>query len=157
QFKPRLPQDYRVRLPTEAEWEKAARGLSPRTRREPEGGRRYPWGNDDWDPERATISGSGIQHATPVGMYPRGATPSGLHDLSGNVWEWTRTVFKRYPYEPKDGRSDVAAEGSRVVRGGAWNYNQWRARCAYRDRNEPDHFDVNFGFRVVVSLASSEF
>jgi len=111
QLRASLPSGYAVRLPTEAEWEKAARDLSPRERGEPEGGRRYPWGNDDWDEGRANIDQSGINHVSPVGMYPRGATPSGLHDVSGNVWEWTHSLYKLYPYRADDGHNDEDAEG----------------------------------------------
>ncbi len=156
QLKARLPTDYIVRLPTEAEWEKAARGLFPRKRGEPEGGRLYPWGDESWGEERANIEGL-IGRVTTVAMYPRGATPSDLHDMSGNVWEWTLSLYKSYPYRADDGRNDMDAEGARVVRGGSWYYGQWRARCACRLRLVPVGFHVDIGFRVVVSLASSEF
>jgi formylglycine-generating enzyme required for sulfatase activity len=141
------PGSIQVRLPTEAEWEKAARGKE---------GRRYAWGDQAWEPQRANLEMT-ISDPSPVGMYPWGATPSGLLDVTGNVWEWTASLNRPYPYESEDGRNDPEGDGSRVVRGGSWDYDQGDARCASRVRLIPGYCYNYLGFRVVMSLASSAF
>ena len=94
---------------------------------------------------------------SPVGVYGDGATPEKIHDLSGNVWEWTQSLYQPYPYRGEDGRNDPEAAGRRVVRGGSWGNNQRGARCAVRFRHIPVGFDYDIGFRVVVSLSASGF
>jgi formylglycine-generating enzyme required for sulfatase activity len=136
---------YRLRLPTEAEWEKAARGAV---------GRRWPWSDEDWDPERANVERT-IGTTTAVGIYPLGATPEGVHDLAGNVWEWTHSLYRDYPYDPKDGREDEDDSGRRVLRGGSWFDHFSYARCAYRDRFHPDDFG-HVGLRVEVAPALAQ-
>ncbi len=76
--------------------------------------------------------------------------------MAGNVWEWTQTLYASYPYSEKDGRNAPEAEGDRVLRGGSWDYNGRLARWASRDRNAPGDFNINLGFRVVLSLGDSD-
>jgi formylglycine-generating enzyme required for sulfatase activity len=157
-----FPKNYQVRLPTEAEWEKAARASinNPKSQIE---NRKYPWGNE-WLEDHANIEETGLKQTSPVGIFPKGATPeTNLFDLSGNTWEWTHSRWGvdpynpqyAYPYKPDDGREDPSGAFLRVLRGGSWNFFHGVARCAYRIRLIPDDFNYNSGFRCIVSLAIS--
>ena len=132
------------RLPGEAEWEKGARGTD---------GLIYPWGNR-WDAKRCNTPEGGKSGTTSVGAYPEGASPYGLLDMAGNVWEWTRSLYKEYPYRADDGRENPDAWGDRVVRGGSWDHDQNYARCACRDGYVPDDWLNCVGFRVAASPGS---
>jgi formylglycine-generating enzyme required for sulfatase activity len=89
---------------------------------------------------------------SPVGSYPAGASPYGALDVAGNVWEWTSSLYKAYPYKPDDGREDPAEEGVRVLRGGAYYSEASAVGCGARfGRVPPDVRDDGYGFRLVAS------
>jgi formylglycine-generating enzyme required for sulfatase activity len=145
-------QTWQVVLPSEAEWEKAARGPQ---------GRVFPWGNTP-DPDAANYVDSGVGDTTAVGCLPKGKSVYQIHDLSGNVWEWTRSLWGRdlmtpefkYPYTLVHEREDLNApdEVHRVLRGGAFYDSVARyVRCAVRLRLRPIYRVDYLGFRVAVS------
>ncbi len=129
------------RLPSEPEWEWAAR----------RGGRVFPWGRR-WKEERLNSLEGSVMRTTPVGAYPHGATPDGIHDLSGNVWEWTATRYADYPYRPEANLEDPDATGIRVTRGGGFANHRRMLRCAFRDGYDPWDGDDGLGYRIARSL-----
>ncbi|MCG3154844.1 MAG: Hercynine oxygenase [bacterium] len=118
------------RLPTEEEWEWAAGG----------GQRKYPWGSEEPDEKRANYDQK-VGQTTPVGAYPKGATPEGLMDMAGNVWEWM-------------GNKYAPSSDARALRGGAWYSNPEVLRCVARDRSNPVNPWRGNGFRVVCAQSA---
>ncbi|SCX13993.1 SUMF1/EgtB/PvdO family nonheme iron enzyme [Agrobacterium rosae] len=152
----RITADEYVRLPTEPEWERAARGDQPDM-----GANRivYPWGQA-WIDDAANSEESGFNTTSAVGLFPKGRSPYGCYDMVGQVWEWCTTLWGddmatpdfRYPYS-EDGREalDAAPSIRRVLRGGCFSSGKQKACCTYRGSLEPDGFWRGNGFRIVVS------
>ncbi len=168
----RLSEGWELRLPSEAEWEKAARGglriapepligwldspERPTTIANPGPQRTYAWRGDAIDSEHANFKETGPSSTSAVGSFPLGESPCGCLDMLGNVWEWTRSIWDdeiTYPYKADDGREDLTSDSVRVLRGGAYYSDQTRVRCSCRFRSSPNLWSGFIGFRLALSLS----
>jgi formylglycine-generating enzyme required for sulfatase activity len=137
-----------VHLPTEAEWEKAASW-------DPVSGtkRRYPWGDEDPDPTLLNYLGSGLGRTAPASSYPQGASPYGVLNMAGNVWEWVADWYGAKTYDASAGATDPTGppQGTqRMMRGGSYGFGSRQARITHRDAGEPTASGSGLGFRCAV-------
>ncbi len=141
------------RLPTEAEWEKAARGPD---------GNLWTWGNT-WNADACNSNDEDVKdklgRTSPVGMYPQAVSTCGAQDMPGNVWEWCSDFYDQDVYQTRAGQelkdpTGPAQGNARIMRGGSWCDDRYDARCACRNRSAPGDFYYNVGFRLVCSPSS---
>jgi formylglycine-generating enzyme required for sulfatase activity len=153
-----LESGYRICLPSEAEWEKAARGglqlpgANGQPILNPLPDRQWPWGAA-WDPGlcNSPEGDDPVGWPSPLCMYPLGASPYRCADMVGNAWEWTRNAYRPYPFvvQPADGAEEAEEASLRVVRGGSWPSTIHDARCAVRNHDDPYGMLNDLGMRVV--------
>lgn len=169
QMKGLLHTNCKIDLPTEVQWEKAARGgieipeqpivcqvkkikqnSKMRKIKNPILNRRYPWGNEP-NPDFANFKDSGFRSTIPVGCFIAGSSPYGCEDMSGNVWEWTKSLLGNYPCQPKHiVEYSIIQNQKIVVRGGSYINSKFLIRCSTRRYGFPSGTSSDFGFRVVI-------